>query len=179
MWKQRGNASFYQVEGLGSVSARAHYADWLTDSVRSREVCSQTFENAAMEVQLLTCWQFTSCLIVYKWFPAARINSQSKGWKTEGGNIATHYWKISKSPFNSHFQNKKRRRIFSNVICVQTVRFYYLILQPCSKEDEWQAELDLKRICVHSLILHRSDEGQRQDGDHGYCSNYDYKDFGG
>lgn len=48
--------------------------------------------------------------------------------------------------------------------------------QTCNKEGDWQAELDLKRVCAHPLILARSDEGQRQYGDHGYYSNYHYKD---
>lgn len=48
--------------------------------------------------------------------------------------------------------------------------------QPCNKEGDWQAELDLKRACAHPLILPRSDEGQRQHGDHGYYSNYHYKE---
>lgn len=65
---------------------------------------------------------------------------------------------------SSNFQNKKRWRIFSNVICVQTheIKMKLEEMQPCNKGDDWQAELDLKHFCAHPLILCRSDEGQRQ-----------------
>lgn len=48
--------------------------------------------------------------------------------------------------------------------------------QPCNKEGDWEAELDLKRVCARPSILPRSDEGQRRYGDHGYYSHYHYKD---